>query len=315
MILSASRIKTFLGCSWKYWSLYHLKIPNPGNQQSSRGTICHSIFELLLKKKHRRHYDQIVLNGTIKASPVISRLVHIYGKREKLNKQDSKGEDNFKLIDEMILLGLRTDFFCEGRLLEVGELEIKIESPEFSLLGFIDKLAKCPDGTVQGWDYKSSARNSEDHSIQALTYSLWIKRVLRANSIIKFLFLRFPSDPIVDYSFSDLELDGFEEYIKSLYSYLDSFNESDAKKGFAYDLGYPKKEEGFCKRLACGYASYPKQRKKDGSEYFNCSAKFPFKYWHRIKDGKVIESSKEPLVANEGEEVVEKFYSGCPKWN
>ena len=57
--LSASRIKTAQTCSWTYWCNYKLKLPDAGNDGSSRGTICHNIFELL-GDHHRVVFDQIV---------------------------------------------------------------------------------------------------------------------------------------------------------------------------------------------------------------------------------------------------------------
>jgi hypothetical protein len=49
--LSASRIKTLETCSWVYWLNYHAKVPQSQNDGALRGTICHTIFELLLNKR------------------------------------------------------------------------------------------------------------------------------------------------------------------------------------------------------------------------------------------------------------------------
>lgn len=318
LILSASRIKLLSSCSWLYWCRYQLKLPDQMSDGARRGNCCHYIFELLLKPKHKKHYDSILAANSCYRNKAIERLLNLYFKKENLQESNEKGEANYKMVDQMILSGLKADFFCEGKELEVGELEIKIESSQYFLTGFLDKIAKCPDETRVVIDYKSS-KSSGDHSIQALTYSLWVKRVIKADALVRILYLRspeegsdeFPTGPHDDYRFTDVELDGFEEYLKSLYVYLENFTEEDAKQSTAYHKGY-QKEGGFCGRVMCGRAKEPGQFKKDGTPMWHCSSRFGFNYWHRVKGGKVIESSRSPLVAEEGEEILEKSYKGCP---
>ena len=72
-ILSASKIKTFESCSWKYWCNYHLKLPQENNDGARRGTVCHLIFELLVKPRHKKHFDLIMEAKTLDASPAVKR--------------------------------------------------------------------------------------------------------------------------------------------------------------------------------------------------------------------------------------------------
>ena len=72
--LSASRIKTAQTCSWTYWCNYKLKLPDAGNDGSSRGTICHNVFELL-GDHHRDEFDKIVEDGTIWNTEVVATQV------------------------------------------------------------------------------------------------------------------------------------------------------------------------------------------------------------------------------------------------
>ena len=53
-VLSASRLKTLETCSWSYWCNYHLKLPQKQNEGALRGTVCHLVFEMLVKKKHKK---------------------------------------------------------------------------------------------------------------------------------------------------------------------------------------------------------------------------------------------------------------------
>jgi len=64
-VLSASRIKTLETCSWVYWNNYHTKVPQSQNDGALRGTICHTIFELLLSPKHKNHFDKIIKKNTV----------------------------------------------------------------------------------------------------------------------------------------------------------------------------------------------------------------------------------------------------------
>ena len=82
-ILSASRIKTLEACSWLYWCKYKLKLPEKTNSGALRGTICHLILELLLKKRHKKHYNLIIKEGHIKASSPVDKVVKKYLKKHK----------------------------------------------------------------------------------------------------------------------------------------------------------------------------------------------------------------------------------------
>ena len=53
--LSASRIKTLQSCSWMYYAKYIIGIPDKGNDGSSRGTVCHLIFEVLGDPRRKKN--------------------------------------------------------------------------------------------------------------------------------------------------------------------------------------------------------------------------------------------------------------------
>ena len=68
-VLSASRLKTLETCSWSYWCNYHLKLPQQQNEGALRGTVCHLVFEMLVKKKHKKHYTLITKGDHIEGVP------------------------------------------------------------------------------------------------------------------------------------------------------------------------------------------------------------------------------------------------------
>ena len=74
-ILSASRIKTYESCSWKYWCGYVLKLPKSKNDGNVRGSACHLVLEVLLNKRHKKYIKKIIKSETIKSVPSIERLV------------------------------------------------------------------------------------------------------------------------------------------------------------------------------------------------------------------------------------------------
>ena len=104
--LSASKIKTLQSCSWLYWCKYHLKLPEESNDGASRGTICHLVFECLGNPRHKKHYTKILRGKSTWKSEAVKRLVLIHAKKLKVYDLD-----NLNLINEMILNGIRYDFF------------------------------------------------------------------------------------------------------------------------------------------------------------------------------------------------------------
>lgn len=316
LLLSASRIKLLESCSWKYYSRYVLSLPKSTNSGAQRGTIVHKIFELLLNLRHEKHQRLIFLEEKLSASKPVERLVRRLMAKEGLGEKDNKDQDNYSLISSMIVFGLSHDFYLSGKELEVAETEIKINTPRFKLIGYIDKLARDKDGSLHIYDYKSSAGNEDDHSLQALTYALWAKKDRNTNSVVKFVFLRFPDDPEKEYRFTEQELDGFEEYLAYLYPKLIKFSEDDARSNFARHIEPP--EKGFGGKLQCGFSYKKDQLKKDGKPYYACEYKFSFDYFVALNEaGEEIGSAKtqEELTNLDGcVSMRRRNYTGCPAW-
>ena len=97
-ILSASRIKTWESCSWKFWCTYKLKLPRSQNDGTSRGTACHLVLEVLLNPRHKKYITKIVKKDTVRCVPSIIRLLE-----KSLGKDGFLTEDNLELCDNMIM--------------------------------------------------------------------------------------------------------------------------------------------------------------------------------------------------------------------
>jgi len=297
--ISASRIKTLQTCSWLFWVKYHMKLPDTPNDGSTRGTVCHLIFELLLKKKHKKHFTDITSGKSITDSPAVNRLVI-----KKLNEYKAFNQENYDLCDDMIRVGLAADFFGKGGKVEPPEKGFMIEedSPFYIIHGFIDKIILYKrQKVVKIVDYKSSKmkfRGEElQTNIQAMMYSL-VARELYPDykPIVQFLFLRFPKSPIQQLEYSDEQLEGLKHYLSHVYKTMQEFTPEDAESSFAIDN--PKN------KWMCGIGKWV------------CPMRHPFDYYALLdKNGKVKKSSFEnDLKKKRGQKVEKKRYDGCPKF-
>jgi len=317
-ILSASRIKNLEACTWSYWCKYHLNLPETNNEGAMRGSICHLIFELLLVKKHKKHFNLITKEGRIEGSPAITRLIN-----KHLNAYGINTQENYEMINDMILVGLHDDFFCAGAKLLDPEYEFNIENgdPEYVVRGFIDKAAKyTKDKKILIKDYKSSKKRFEGSdltaNLQGMIYSLVATKTWpKLKPVVQFCFLKFPNEPIQELEFSKKELAGLEVYLSHSYKIINNFNEKMAESKFAAKEPFPKKEEGFKGPLYCGFAKYPGHLKKDGTTMWHCPYKFAFDYYELTdKDGNGLKTAftAEELNAENDQKIIKKKYTGCP---
>jgi len=295
-ILSASRIKTLETCSWVYWNNYHTKVPQTQNDGALRGTICHTIFELLLNPKHKKHYNKIIKKGSIKGSEAITRLV------KKTKAKVGLDQSNFEILDQMIMVGLKHDFFGEGGKIVQPEypFEIKNDKPKYHIKGFIDKPIKKKK-EMHIIDYKSSKYKFKgddlEANIQAMMYSLASLKIWpKLKPIVKFLFLRFPRQPIQELVFTEDQIKGFEYYLEHINDYVNNFNYETAKANFAADNDKNK--------WMCQIGSW------------KCPYKDSYNYYVKLDDnGEVIESNFTGKFDDiNGFKIEKRTYDGCPKW-
>ena len=341
--LSASRIKTAQTCSWTYWCNYKLKLPDAGNDGSSRGTICHNVFELL-GDKHKREFNKIVKDGTIWNASVVASQVK--KEAEELCVNDP---ENLQLIDEMIVNGLRCDFFGEENEKPISAeserfFDLEIDRPEegikYAIRGYIDKLFVYKDNSVIIRDFKSSKSVFKGKEItdnlQNLIYCLAVKHLMpETEPQSEFLFLRFDLETDMLGStgkgrmkmdkITKEELEGFEYQLTQFQNYLDNFDEETAKSNLAATQDYPR-DGTFGGPLACGKDGYKMSRgepvlDKNGEPIvaFICPFRKPREYW-ALKDSEgnikktAFPDNKYELELEDGDEIVKMKYEGCPHW-
>ena len=343
LFLSASKIKTAQGCSWKYWANYVLKLPQTGNEGSSRGWICHLIFELLGEKKHKKHYNLIIKSGSINSSKAIYKLVKYHAK--KLLVAD---EDNMELMDVMILKGLLYDFFgakdkklTKGISEESFEIKISEEGKSYKVRGFIDKLFLYDRGKKAVIrDFKTSKQLFKGKEItdnlQNLMYCLAVRKLYpKVKEIdVEFLFLKFnleedllgvPGSGVVRMErISDQELEGFEYQLSTIQNYLENFDENDAMGDYAANQEYPS-DKTFGGPLMCGKEGFKKSKGEyvlaaDGSKIpsYICEHRLPLKYYAVLDSKNEIVKTyklKGDIKLTDGQLIEERNYEGCPHFN
>jgi hypothetical protein len=298
--LSASSIKSLETCSWLYWCQYQNKIPQRSNEGAMRGTCVHTVFEVLLLPRHRHHYEAIIKSNSIDGSPAIRRLVIKYLKRDGILTTQ-----NYDLVDDMILVGLKTDFFGKGGdgsgKLSKAEFRFEIVNtdPEYKIRGYIDKIITYGNGLVKIVDYKSSkskfSGDDLDANVQSMAYSLAGYKLLGAQDVTtEFIFLRYPRQPIQSVHLTKKQLEGFEHYLAYIYALINKF---DIKKAQANMAAFNNKNRWLCKA---------------GS--WECPYLKPFTYYAlKNADGSIARTSLKNDMEAQPEQKLEALrYTGCP---
>ena len=299
-VLSASRVKTLDTCSWTYWCNYHLKIPQKANSGALRGSLCHLVFELLLKDRHQHHYKKILKNNGIAGSPAIKRLVIKHLTRDGIIDDD----ESYKLCDKMIVVGLQYDFFGPKGSKVIGIEEkflLDKTDPTYKAMGFIDKVVR-KENKIKIVDYKSSKYKFKGEeltsNIQAMMYTLAAHKMWPdvKDIIVEFLFLRFPKSASQEIRVSDEQLAGFEHYLEHVYKIINKFSEKDAKLNYAANN---PDAQWLCK----------------AGKTWRCPYLDPLEYYVLVNgSGEVVKSSfeKDKLKLKPDHEIKKMKYAGCP---
>jgi hypothetical protein len=304
-MLSASRIGTLEKCTWSYWCGYHLKVPQNTHPAASRGTICHLVLEVLLKKRHKKHFNLLIKSETIKSSPAVDRLII-----KHLKKRGLFIPEHYEMCDEMIIVGLKADFFGKefGGKVDVPEMKIELTGKgglKYKVIGFIDKpLINSKEKKVKIVDYKSSKNKFKGEELsantQAIIYTMAAKEIWpkMKKFVMEFLFLRYPRKPAQQIEVTDDQIKGYKYYLEHLYKLINNFTEKKARDSYAKDKPGTK--------WLCGWP---------GTSWV-CPYRDPLKYFVLLdEDGEALQGSfKNDLNPKENQTVEEKYYKGCPAY-
>ena len=151
-------------------------------------------------------------------------------------------------------------------------------------------------------DYKSSKAKFRgddlEANIQAMMYSLASKKLWpKLKPIVRFLFLRFPKQPIQELEFDDDQIKGFEHYLEYVNNHINNFNENSAESNFAVDN--PKN------KWMCSVGNW------------KCPYKDSFDYYVKLNDkNEIVESNFTGEFKDvKGFTVEKRKYAGCPRHN
>ena len=306
-VLSASRLKTLETCSWSYWCNYHLKLPQKQNEGALRGTVCHLVFEMLVKKKHKKHFNKILKVSSIKGSPAVHRMVmkHLT-QMENSFDLPMTNQENTELVDDMIVVWLNCDFFGKGGRVDKPEHEFLLESkdPAYKIRGFIDKPVLYKKGKkIKIVDYKSSKykfRGEELHSnVQAMVYTLAAQKEWEGyEPTVEFQFLRHPRSPLQQLQFNKEQLRGLEYYLAHSFHIVNNFTEETAITNYAADK---KKDAWLCRigKWRCPYI--------DPYDYFVIVDK------EKQEVKKSFKKKELQNVLEKGQKIEKRSYEGCPR--
>lgn len=312
--LSASRIKTLELCSYKYYLEKIVKLPDVTHPKTIVGTVCHEFLEWLNSKENRIENWKILKEKSY-------NIEKFKEAKDYLDNLISKYSVQSDLIPGIIPMLNVAIYYFDNAFKNADEVfnpefDFELNGNSYELIGFIDLIIRygnryliC-DMKSQGQKFEKSEIN---FNIQALMYQLAIKKIFNAESDVEFILMRFPPRPPrypnnhiqrVEYIGDDAII-GLESYLEHLGIYLENFDEKKAKLNFA--IRNPTKQ-WFCNKNKGDISA-------KGEPAFYCPLKYPFDYFEKSKDGKIIKSAfsyDELLPLNEGEIIEEKQYSGCP---
>lgn len=307
VILSASKISTFLSCSYKAYSIYLKHFPRSSGDGAKLGTIIHTILECLVAKNRRDLTSEFTKSNDIRRVPSLFRLASILLKKVRLYSDSSLDKLNLFLST-----AIKNDLFCEGALEVITEKEFNIKTDRFHVRGFIDQLALYKD-KIKIVDVKSAKSkppgfNSDDYfNLQGLIYEWVARREYNLPVEVEFKYLKFKKACTVKSPPSSPELlNGLEEWLAYISNYITNFGEDDKFSHLA--------SSGSGKFVHCGGSCG--EYNKEGREAHMCEIKYPRVYFVGYdEDDKFIGSSfsKKDLDNNKKIAKVETInHPGCP---
>lgn len=311
--LSASRIKTLELCSQKYYLEKIVRLPETVHPRTIVGTVCHEFLEWLNSAKDLKENWEKLEKCNYDISKLKYALDHLNSIIEKYNVRNDLRSDIIPMINVAILYF--KEAFKDAEIIFNPEVEFEIEGDKFVVLGFIDMLIK-KNGRYLICDMKSMKSKFDkkeiEYNIQAIIYQWAIKQIYGTESDVEFIMMRFspktryPQNHIqrVPYIGEDA-FRGLKAYLEYLGEYLEDFDEKKSRNNFAIrDIT----KAWFCNKNKGEF-------KVDGSPAFYCPYKYPFDYFAKYKENKLIKTAftlEELNPIEEGEEVRKEVHSGCP---
>jgi putative RecB family exonuclease len=188
-IFSHSRLSTFETCPRQYQYRYIDRLPRPGvGVEAHMGSSAHKALEVLYRA---------CADGRVPAPEEVVRRYErawetVAPGRLRIVRSGFTADD-YRLLGRHCVEDYyrRHHPFDEGEVLRLeGKVELTLgPDEEFSLLGYIDRLARAPDGAYEIHDYKTSTSlpRSEDldRDRQLVLYEMAVRRELPAAAQVR----------------------------------------------------------------------------------------------------------------------------------
>lgn len=257
--LSASRIKTYLMCPFKYYMTYELGIDMGTNWGARHGTLIHNVLERYALGE-RSNWREVLLEEYLRIDDKLHTTVFAHAKTTEYTERTKKcdkcplwlPQDNFCTLEDMhvddtagcgSLLYNRSVKLLEHYFEEYGHIynrDIIGVEKKFNLepaagikaRGFIDYLYRDDSGIVHMVDYKTSKKYepSQNHNaikddIQARIYG-WAMRQLFPDDEIHMLTFHFFNNRPITVWYNEAEIEKTRQYLVDIWQEIKSFHEN-----------------------------------------------------------------------------------------
>lgn len=219
ILMSATRMSTYLTCKWKYYCGYVLKIPKKSNVSFKLGIAVHESL-----KKAGEIWQK-------KSQFTAADIRHIKDEYRKVAARE--GLQNMSLYDDGLEMVLnRLDGFDVGKIITIEDSFRITTSEGVPVIGAMDRVIELDEETVLIMDYKTSkyhlTQEELKSDVQLSMYDLVgsIKFPNYKRIILSLDYLR--DEPVYTYR-TIKERKTFSKYMASVYDEMLRMEEKDAK--------------------------------------------------------------------------------------
>jgi len=219
IMMSATRMNTYLSCRWKYWCNYVLRLPRKSNVSFKLGIAVH---------------ESLALAGDIwiaKERFDKGDIERIKGMYNKVAAKEGIADTNLYHEGLQMVL-MRAKNFVNGNILTIED-KFKVATDQgVMLIGAMDKVEELHDDTILVTDYKTSkyqetsAELKSDIQLSVYDAVAHIKYPGYKRIILSLDYLR--AQPVYTYR-TDTERENFLNYMLAVYKEMVALREEKAK--------------------------------------------------------------------------------------
>ena len=171
LVLSASRVKTYLQCPRKYYYTYIEKLPRQEWLHFDLGTMVHGVLE---------HFHEKIRTDKDISSANLKRLMKESFKKQRAFMEKEKGVPVvYSVLVEAkdLLAEYLKNIESNGIGTEILSLEADFDiklTEDFSVRGYVDRVDRDRDGILHIKDYKTNKNMKYMEPFQLRTYGIYL---------------------------------------------------------------------------------------------------------------------------------------------